>query len=93
MLTVEDRQALGRMDERLLAVIAQHDHPSMLIAAELAFQSAYGALRAKQVRRAVLQEIDAAIRAGDLRGALRLAGALRQLAELDSKQPAGRPGP
>jgi hypothetical protein len=91
MLTREDCLAFCGLDEDLVEAIAEHDHIPEIVAAELGnylVRTPEGELR---IRRIILDDIDAAVAACDLKRALRLRLALRHFAQ-DHPLPPGLTG-
>lgn len=81
MLTREDCLALCGLDEDVVEAIAEHEHIPEIVAAELGcylVRSPDGELR---IRRIILDDIDAAVAAGNLKRALSLRLVLRHFAK------------
>ena len=80
MLTREDCLAFCDLDPELVDAIAEHEHVPEIIAAELGCYLTHSPEGELRIRRIILDDIDSAIAAGDLKRALRLRIALRHFA-------------
>jgi hypothetical protein len=93
MLTFDDCLALCELTEEEIAAIAEHEHLSMIVAAELGnylIQAPDGALRVKRI---ILDDMMVADRAGDNGRALTLKLVLRHFVERHPECKSRRPPP
>ena len=77
MLTREDCLALCGLDEDVVEAIAEHEHIPEIVAAELGCYLARTPEGEVRIRRFILDDIEAAVNAGNLKRALSLKLALR----------------
>ena len=81
MLTLDDCLALCELTEGEIAVIAEHEHLPMIVAAELGNYLIQGPDGALRIKRIILDDMLAADRAGDGTRALMLKLVLRKFVE------------
>ncbi|MSP49512.1 MAG: hypothetical protein EXQ95_09320 [Alphaproteobacteria bacterium] len=81
MLTREDCLALCDVEEDVVDAIAEHEHIPTIVATELGHYLVHSPDGELRIRRIILDDIDAAIAACDLKRATRLKLALRHFAE------------
>lgn len=81
MLTREDCLAFCDVDPEVVEEIAHHEHIPEIVAAELACYLVHSPEGELRIRRIILDDIDAAIAAGDLKKATQLRLALRHFAQ------------
>lgn len=81
MLTREDCLALCDLDEDVVEAIAEHEHIPEIIAAELGSYLVHTPGGGVRIRRIILDDIDTAMAACDLKRVLRLKLALRHFAK------------
>ena len=93
MLTFDDCVAFCELTEEEIAAIAEHEHLPMMIAAELGNYLIHGPEGALRVKRIILDDMQAAGRAGDVRHALTLKLVLRSFVERHPECRKRRPAP
>lgn len=81
MLTREDCLALCDLDEDIVAAIAEHEHIPEILAMELGNYLVHTPEGDIRIRRIILDDIDAAMAAGDLKRVFCLKQALRHFAQ------------
>lgn len=81
MLTLDDCLALCELTEGEIVAIAEHEHLPMIVAAELGNYLIQGPDGALRIKRIILDDMQAADRAGDSRRALTLKLVLRKFVE------------
>jgi hypothetical protein len=93
MLTFDDCVAFCALTEEEVAAIAEHEHLPMIVAAELGNYLIQGPDGALRVKRIILDDVQAANRAGDVRHALTLKLVLRHFVERHPECRSRRPTP
>lgn len=86
MLTFEDCIALSELTDEEIAAIAEHEHLSMIVAAELGNYLIHCADGVPRIKRIIADDIAAADRRGNHRHALALKLVLRHFLEHHAKQ-------
>jgi hypothetical protein len=93
MLTFDDCVALCELTEDEIAVIAEHEHLPMIVAAELGNYLIQGPDGALRIKRIILDDMMVADRAGDNGRALTLKLILRHFVERHPECKSRRPAP
>ena len=93
MLTFNDCVALCELSEEEIAAVAEHEHLPMIVAAELGNYLIQGSDGALRVKRIILDDMQAAGRAGNVRHALTLKLVLRHFVERHPECRNRRPAP
>ncbi len=92
MLTFEDCIALSELTEAEIAAIAEHEHLTSVVAAELGNYLVHDADGCPAIRRMILDDIEAARSRGDTTHAVALKLVLRRFVETHPEASAPRRG-
>ncbi len=94
MLTFNDCLGLSELDPEQVAALARHEHLPEIVALEMGWSLCGTPEGKRQIRRMILDDIEAACRKGDTRDAARLGLALHRFLEahLGRHEPAEPPG-